>query len=221
MTKTFRNVLVGLVAGVAAIMVLSLSGCNGTESKPEQKSLYAQGLEVVGLMAEMTQTDEYVDLHTGDSEIKTIIHEISTGDYSEPKAVYSISMTEENLAAIAELDNLEETSEKLKDFLLQRVLGSLMTQLNGMSGVKNLAAASVCTVGKTFVNENADDSVIYLYTYEDAVPVAVTFTVGEDKAVSATGVYVMYEEFPCGYVDEIKGFFSDIPVEVAEVKGEK
>ena len=140
-------------------MVLSLSACSSKKDSAETKSLYTQGLEIVQLMAEMTQTEEYVDIHTGSSEIKTVIQNISTGDYTAPKAVYLLSVTEDNLAAMAELGTLEGTSEGLKTFLMQRVLGSLMTQINGMSGVENLAAASVCTVGKTFVDENATEDV--------------------------------------------------------------
>ena len=211
--------LIALVLALV-IMVLSLSACSNNESNSKTKSLYAQGLEIVQLMSEMTRTEEYVDIHTGDSEIKTIISDISTGDYSSPKAVYAISISDENLAAMAELDSLENASEELKTFLMNRVLGSLMTQINGMSGVEKLAASSVCTVGKSFVNENATDNVIYLYTYENALPVAVTFTVGEDQAVSASGVFVLYDEFTCDSADEIKAFFNDF-AEVTEVQPEK
>ena len=224
MKKSIRNILTGLVVIVAFIMILSFSACSNNSNDKENaetKSLYAQGLEVVQLMSEMTQTEKYVDIHTGNSEIKTVIQNIGTGNYSTPKAVYAISITDKNLAAMAEVDNLNNASEELKDFLMKRVLGSLMTQINGMSGVENLAASSVCTVGKTFVNENATEDVIYLYTYENAIPVAVTFTIGEDQAVSASGVFVMYDGFACGSTDEIESFFSDITVEVTEVQPEK
>ena len=221
MKKSIRNILIGLLIVIALIMVLSLSACSSNKSNSETKSLYAQGLEVVQIMSEMTQTEEYVDIHTGNSEIKTVIQNISTGDYSSPKAVYAISITDDNLAAMAELNSLDSASEELKTFLMQRVLGSLMTQINGMSGVENLAASSVCTVGKTFVNENATEDIIYLYTYENALPVAVTFTIGEDQAVSASGVFVMYDGFTCGSADEIKSFFSDIIVDVTEVQPKK
>lgn len=221
MKKSIRNFMIGLAVGIALIMILSLSACSNNKDNAETKSLYAQGLEVVQLMSEMTQTEEYVDIHTGNSEIKTIIQNISTGDYSSPKAVHAIFITDDNLASMAELNHLDDTSEELKTFLMQKVLSSLMTQINGMSGVENLAASSVCTVGKTFVNENATEDVIYLYTYENALPVAVTFTVGEDHTVSASGVFVMYDEFTCSSADEIKSFFSDITVEVTEVQPEK
>lgn len=221
MKKSIRNILICAVIILALAMALSFSACGSNKDHAETKSLYAQGLEVVQLMAEMTNTEAYIDIHTGDSAIKDIIQSISNGDYSAPKAVYAISITDENLTAMAELGNLDNASEELKSVLMQRVLGSLIPQINGMSGVENLAASSVCTVGKTFVDENATENAIYLYTYENATPVTVTFTVGEDQAVSASGVFVMYDGFTCGSADEIKSFFSDITVEVKEVLPER
>jgi hypothetical protein len=216
-----------LIAFVLALMivVLGMFGCSNNESgesnsKTETKSLYAQGLEVIQMMSEMTRTEEYVDILIGDSNIKTVIQDISTGDYSDPKAVYAITVSDENLATMAELDNFGNVSKELKNLMKKRILSSLISQINGRSGQVKLAAASVCAAGKTFVNENATDNVIYLYTYENANPVAVTFTVGEDGAVSANGVFVLYDEFTCDSADEIKAFFNDI-AEVTEVQPEK
>ena len=215
LNKTVLAILVVLVS------VLSLSACGNTESSAETKSLYAQGLEIVQLMSEMAQSEEYVDIFTDSSEIKSVVQNINTGDYTTPKAVYAISITDENLAAMAELNSLGNVSKGLKSFLTQRVFGSLMTQINTMSGVENLAISSACTVGKTFVNENTNENIIYLYTYDNAVPIAVTFTVGEDHAISASGVFIMYDEFTCGSAEEIKSFFNYIIVEVTEVLPEK
>lgn len=205
---------------LALVMVLSLSACGNNAENTETKSLYAQGLEVIKLMSEMTRTEEYVDIFTESNEIKSVVQDISTGDHSRPKAVYAISIADDDLVAMAALNSLDNASDGLRSFLMQRVLGSLMTQINGMSGVTNLATASVCTVEKTFVDENATEDVIYLYTYENAVPVAVTFTIGEDHAVSASGVFVMYDGFTCDSADEIKSFFSYIGVDVTEVLSE-
>ena len=140
--------------------LLALVGCGKAANNAElksSKSLYAKGLEIVQVMSEMTQNEEYVDIYTGSSEIKTIIQNIGIGDYSSPKAVYSISVTDENWAAMEELNGLDSASKELKTFLTQRVFGSLMTQINGRSGVENLAAASVCTVSNTFVDKNGKD----------------------------------------------------------------
>ena len=74
---------------------------------------------------------------------------------------------------------------------------------------------------KTFVSENAFENVINIYVYEGAAPVAVTFTLGEDQTVSATGTFLLYDGFTCGSAEEIKAVFSDITVQVTEVVPEK
>ncbi len=219
MKKLIRSTLSGLAIVVALIMIFNLSAC-GKKNDTETKSLYAQGLEIVQLMSEMTQIEEYVELYSGSNEIKTIIQNIGIGDFSSPKAVYAISIAEDDLAAMVG-SNPDNVSEELKNYIMQKSLASLMMQINGMSSVENLAASSVCTVGKTFVNENVTENVIYLYVYENAIPVAVTFTIGENQAVSASGIFIMYDGFTCGSADEIKSFFNDITVDVSEVLPEK
>ena len=214
MKKSIRNVLIGL------IIVLSLSACSD-KGNAERKSLYEQGLEIVQLLSEMTQTEGYADVYTGNSEVKAVIQSISTSDYSSPKAVYAISAADDDLAAMVELNRLGNVSDELKNFLLRRARSALMTQINSMSGVENLAASSVCTAGKSFVSENTAEDVIYLYTYENARPIAVTFTIGENHSVSASGLFVMYDGFTCGSAAEIESFFSDISVDVSEVLPEK
>lgn len=211
----------------ALVLVLNLSACGNNKSSSAAKSLYEHGLEVVQFMAEMAQSEEYISAYTTDNEIKTVIENISVGDYTTPQSVYAISIIDENLTAMAGFNNLKNVSQKLKSFLMQRFLSSLTTQVNSIGGAVNLAATSVCTASKTFVNENVDKDVIYLYTYDNAVPVAVTFTIGEDHAVSANGVFLTYDKFTYGSADEIKSFFNGITfsdsavVEVAEVLQEK
>lgn len=220
MENTIKKDLSAFAVVVLSALVLSLSACGKNESHTEAKSLYEQGLEIVQLMTEMTQ---YADVYTTSSEMQSVVQNIGTGDYATPKAVYAISVADENVAAMAQLMNLglDSASEELKSYFMQKVLGSFMVQINARSGTDKLAAASICTVGKTFVNENVNENVIYLYTYENAVPAAVTFLVGEDHAISASGVFVMYDEFTCDSADEIKSLFLGIPVEVTEVFPEK
>ncbi len=245
MRKKMNLILWMLLVIVTLILVLSLSACKNHEnnaaqsntghanessvntSSGEQKSLYAQGLEIVHLMSEMTQSEAYAATYTDNDGIKTIIQNISTGDYQTPKAVYKIAVSEENFAAMTDLYDLSNISERLKPILQQKMLTALMTQVNSMGGVENLAAVSVCTAQKTFVNETADTNVIYLYTFENAVPVAVTFIIGENHAVSANGTFVIYENFTCDSADEVKAFFDDrlffggTSVNVTEISAEQ
>lgn len=205
----------------AAVIAAGLSACGSTGgSRTADKGLYEKGLELIQLLDEMVQSEEYVGLYTDSSDIKEIVHEVSKGDYTAPKAVYAISVSEENLANLADLDALEEASDELRHFMMQKMLASLVTQMNGMKGVANLAAASVCTVEETFVSEEAAD-VVYLYTYEDATPVTVTFIEGEDKTVSAAGTFAFFDGFSGENIEEIQSALSYIGVEVTEVFPEK
>lgn len=225
MKNTIKKVLSAFAVVVLPALVLSLSACGNNKSNTKTKSLYEQGLEIVQLMTEMTQ---YADVYTWSSEVLSVTQNIGNGDYTAPKAVYEISVSDENVAAMAELMTLglglDRASEGLKSCFMQSVFSSFIARINAKGGADNLAAASICTIGKMFVNENVNENVMYLYTYENAVPAVVTFLVGEDHAISASGEFVMYNEFTCGSADEVKSFFQDtfpgILVEVTEVFSE-
>ena len=110
MRKTRKSVLAMLAVLVISGWVLSFSACGKKEGNVETKSLYTQGLEVVQLMSEMVQSEEYIGMYTDNSDIKSVIQNISTGDYTAPKAVYAISIADENLAIIGEIRNLSHIS---------------------------------------------------------------------------------------------------------------
>ena len=203
------------------VTILGLAACGAVKEVKESKSLYAHGLEVVSMLSEMTRSENFIGIYTANSEIKDIILALGNHPYETPDAVYAITVPEDTLMGMAELSNLEGASEELKSYLMQRVMASLMSQINAISGVENLAASSVCTVGKTFVSENVTENVIYIYVYEGTTPVAVTFTLGEDHTVSATGTFIFYDGFTCRSAEEIHSVFSDITVNVTEVTPEK
>lgn len=202
-------------------LLFGLTACGHDKEKPESKSLYAHGMDIVNMLSEMARSDDLLSVYTANTDIKDILMNLGNQEYGTPDAVYAITVPEEALINMAEWNSLQNTSEALKGYLMQRFLASLMSQINAMGGVENLAASSVCTVGKTFVGENADQNVIYLYVYEDAAPVAVTFILGEDHTVSASGTFILYDGFTCGSSEEIRSVFLDIPVEVTEISSEK
>lgn len=206
---------------VVLTIILGLAACGVAQEATESKSLYAHGLDVIGMLSEMTSSESLIGIYTANSEIKDIILALGDHSYETPDAVYAITIPEETLMGMAELSNLGNASDELKSFLTQRVMSSLMSQINAMSGVENLAASSVCTVSKTFVSENATENVIYIYVFDGTAPVAVTFMLGEDHTVSATGTFIFYDGFTCGSAEEIQRVFSDIEVNVTEVTPEK
>ena len=208
------------ITTTALLSVLVLSACGNNKLNTETKSLYAQGLEVVRLMTEITKSEEYIDAIAPD-DTKSAIQELAGGDYSAPKAVYSIQISDKELEKFAEMNGLGNTPDSLKSFIFTQTYCSLINQINAKGGVEDIAVAGICTAEKTFVNENADTKNIYLYTYDNTAPIAVTFIKGDDNSVSANGYFVMYEEFTCDSANEIEEFFDYITVEVTEVNPEK
>ena len=199
------------------LAILLLAGCSAGEK--QEKSAYDHGLELVTMLDEMSESEEYIQIYTGASSINEIVAGIGELDYSAPSNVYKITVSEENLSAMAELGRLEGASEELQSFVKQRTLAALITQVNAMAGAETLAATSVCTAGKTFVNKELESAMIYLYVYKEAPPIAVTFVPGDDSTVSATANFILYKEFTCGSSAELKEFFSELAPEVTQVVG--
>lgn len=209
----------GMAVMLSAALAGCLWGCNGEGENAEEVSLYAQGMDVIRLMQEMSQSEEYAGFISGSPELQDKILEMGQGDYIAPKMVYQIWPDGDSILSAAGIGSQEERSEELRIFLNKRVIGAVPSQLNGMSGVESLAAANACTAGKTFQNSAASEDVIYLYTFEDAAPAAVTFIAGEDDTVEATGMFVLLEELPLDSAEELQSFLSNIGIkaEVAEV----
>lgn len=209
-------------ACIPAVAAFALCACGGSRAGTQDAgdiSLYDRGLAVIELMAEMTESEAYIGLTTANDGIRAIIQNDLAGEHEEPEAVYFISIPEEQLRAwwdLAEMEETGEMSQELWTFLRQRILASVPSVINGMAGVEELAAANACMAQKTFAVKNEIQDVTYLYVYEDAAPAAVTFTAGEDGTVSASGTFLLQDEFSCGSAAEIEAFFEGIGVE-AEV----
>ena len=209
-------------ACIPAVAAFALCACGGGRAGTQDAgdiSLYDRGLAVIDIMAEMTESEAYIGLTTANDGIRAIIQNDLAGEHEEPEAVYFISIPEEQLRAwwdLAEMEEMGEMSQELWTFLRQRILASVPSVINGMAGVEELAAANACMAQKTFAVKNEMQDVTYLYVYEDAAPAAVTFTAGEDGTVSASGTFLLQDEFSCGSAAEIEAFFEGIGVE-AEV----
>lgn len=208
------------------VMVLTLVACgNGAreeakQDKTPQKTLYENGMDVINLMVEATRNENYVYIYTASEEIQEILQEIGKGDFEEPDRVFAITGNAEVFANLLELNEIEGMSKNLESHLNNRMFSALVNQMNARAGVDYLAAASVCTMGKTFVDESLDNNVIYMYVYKDATPVAVTFIPGEDGAVSASGCFIMSDDFleEIDNMDDMEELLEDFGLEVEEVE---
>ena len=196
------------------------SGADFRENKGPSgsKSLYMHGMDVVAMLEEIINSEEYVQAFSGSTEIMNVIKEISSGEYTAPATVYKITLDMETVLETNDMINLENASEALIANLKNRVLASIVTQINARNGAMTLAASSVCTTGKTFVSSEILEEMIYLYVFDDAAPIAVTFTMGEDNAVNATGNFLLYEKLPASSVQELLEYFGAYSVKIEIVQ---
>ncbi len=205
-------------------IVAGLSGCgnadisNKKEPAKTEKTLYDHGLDLVELMEEMVESDAYRQVYTASGEIQEVLAKAAEGEYDEPKAVYEIMLTEQMLQEFAELQGFEDMSEELQQYMNARTASALASQINGAAGVNAVAASSICTAGKTFVNADLDGLAVYLYTYDHGAPAFVVFREGEDDTVSANSTFIFNEEFKTDTSEEIEEFFSEISASVKLVK---
>lgn len=187
---------------LAVLVTLVLYGCGNAAAK--DSSLYTQGLDVANLVVQAAQSDAYLDQLSGNASLREILEDAAQGDYSSPKAVYELRFS----SLPVETDTLPEP---LATALHQQLLPTLISQLNAAAGAETLAAASVCTMTKTFVSSDATDDTLYLYQYETGSPIAVIFTPGEDGAVSARGCFLLCPDVPQqGTAEEIADSFAQI-----------
>ncbi|MDE7218494.1 MAG: hypothetical protein K2O45_02570 [Oscillospiraceae bacterium] len=196
-----------------AVLLVLLAACGGPA---EVKSPYEQGLELVSLLEEMANNEVYITSLAADTNIYSILRQAGQGDFSQPEAVYRITVSADAVLNLAEMD-LSGMSASLQENLKSRANTAIFSQINSLGGVETLAAASVCTAQKVFVSQELEEDEIYLYTYEDAVPVAVSFTPGEDGAVSATGMFVLYDADWENPEASIERLFSVFDVTVKEI----
>ena len=185
-----------------------------------EKSLQQHGQELVSLMAEMVRSSQYTGLYTNDQEVQQLLATAGEGDFSVPQAVYAIRLPEtalDSLLALAGMGSISGFSPELRQVIQARVTSALPTQINAMGGANVLAAASVCTASDCFVSSQPPESVIYLYTYHNAVPAAVSFIPGEGGAVSASGLVVLFLGCESVGVTQLRELLEQLGAEMEEV----
>ena len=223
MRRFFR----GTALALALAMILLLGGCAKEAAPPSElpaqaKTLRERGAELALELAETAGNRDYLSLYTGDTEILDLLTGAVEGkDYTSPDVVYGIRVSENALDQIFSLepDYLESLPEELRQKVRDRFFQGLPNQLNAMNGAETLAATSICTTSRLFVDPGVTEGIIYLYTYHNGTPIAVTFQPGEDGAVSAHATFLFYDQLPIGSLEQMKGMLGALGVEITQVTG--
>lgn len=208
--------MLALAALLAVFPACGRQDTQDTQDAPGQ-SLYAHGLELISLMREMAGSEVYLSVYSDNEEIQSILQRAAAGAQAQPQAVYRIRRGEADLFQWMGI-SLEGLSQRLQQVLEEKTASAAVTQINAMGGSTTLAAASLCTAQKLFVsNEEMEQSEIYLYVYESALPAAATFTKGEGGAVLATGMFVLYDDFSADSLEEVRQVLAGLGVTVEEI----
>ncbi len=203
---------------VILTLVFTLVTVAGCSAKPG-KTAYDHGLELIGTMAEMAKSEAYLAITTGNTDIVEILLPVREGSTGEPAAVYTITLGDEYLSLMAEWAEMPEIPDSIKAVADQKLISAFATQINALAGAQNLAASAICAAGKTFVDKGLTENVIYLYIFDDCPPAAVTFTPGEDGAVSASSLFLLYDEVDWTDEAALTAFFAGMGAELAVYEG--
>ena len=176
-----------ICALLAVLMLASFAGCGKAENS---KSPCAQGIEVITMMTEMSENEQYLDALSGSQELKNQVLHIGTKTPEAPEIVYEVKVDEDAVLQMLNLSDLEGFSEDLQNNLRSRIYSMIASQINATEGVTALAASSACTASKAFLNDQMSDNTLFLYLYEDGAPVLVSFTTSGDGIVSVTGSFL-------------------------------
>lgn len=201
----------GICAVLLLTLIFALTGCG------EKKKLVDHGMDVVELIEEAINSEEYVMIYSASEQITRVIEEVAKGDFSELEAVYSIRIDEDDLLEMADVD-LDDMPESLQKVMKSKMAGSVANMINARSGAEKLATSSIISMGKTFAYEEEVENQIYLYIFEDAKPIMVSFVAGEDKTVSAGGTVIFADDFECDSADDVEDLLREYDADVEEVE---
>lgn len=211
MKKTAWMGCLALIIGT----VLLLAACSGGPAASQQgKSPYDQGLELIALMQEMANSEAYMQTYSQSLELQQILEPVQAGDYSQPQAVYKITLSQEGIESLSEAAGMDSMSDGLRSYMEERIQAAIATEINAAGGAMVLAASSICTASKTFVSQELTENAVYLYTYADGVPAAVSFIRGEDGSVSATASFLLDESFAVEDQEALEAYFQAVGAQV-------
>ena len=206
-----------LVPAISLAALLFFGTCNNKNTSSPASELYHQGLALVSEMNEAVQSEAWVSLFTADPAVKEILSKAGQGDFSQPRAVYEIQFSDQAITSLTGQADLSGFSESLQKRIHAAIQSAAPSQINALDGAETLAAASICTVSDTFVCDGLTENTLYLYTYENAAPVMVSFVVGQDSAVLATSVPILSDSFSPDSPENVQLFLEDFGAQVCEI----
>ena len=184
-----RKISIGLLIGL--LLMTMFTSCNETT-----KSLVECGEDVISLMAEMVDSENYGSLYNLPAAYDKTISNLRDGNYSKSSAVYEMLISEDELfESIDTAINKESFSEDLYKQVCSSAYVSFASHINQKDGVEAMSVSIAFSAQKTFVNKEMDANKVYLYVFENGCPILITFVAGEDGSFRAIGYFIINDTF--------------------------
>lgn len=191
---------------------LAITGGNDTVTNIKVSSmptLKEYGLRLTQQMRQLANDQEYLNFCSYSKGVNKIIADIAQYQYDSPEKVFVVShlITDNSNSSISD-----------------RLVKSIPSQLNALSGANSLAAASLLvTEDAFFYKMNLKGPVIYLYLYEKDWQSMVIFRPVREGIVQANSYFVHHDRLnEIENADDVKSFFCEVlqmdKVEVQECK---
>ena len=193
--RFLKRSIVSLLIGLSTIC-MNPASLSAEENPATQTILYNKGMDLVKM--------------------------IGSQDHTTPVSVSQIQTDFDTLMqAVGSADQVLQLPENVLNHLKKGIITSLPTMLDTQqNNMTIIAASSLCKAGKTFVAEGLTESTMYLYVFDAAVPVFVTFVPGDDNSVSASASFVILDETASpADAEDVKALFqtAGIPAEFSEI----
>ena len=200
----------------ALSLLTGLAACGKAEPKASSATeLYEAGLELISVMEEMIQSQEYAAI-MGSPSIDSMATDADTGDYDSPIAVYQISMP--NITAYLKRTNaqnmelLNSLSRNLRKQVENRFSFSVMINyINSTKGNNAIAFSSIYVATDKNDDLRIDEPTVLLYIFEEGIPIAVSFS----EYGAMHGQFVFLED-NFNY-STLKAFFKELDCTVKRV----
>lgn len=211
-----------LVADVIALKVIS------DKNKPKdtkstnnnvESSLYDRSLDMIGALSELVADENYRNNVGLPKKLEGIVSSLLEMNYSKPYAVYRVANLDNILEFI--ISGVSVTlDDDIKKYIEIDFSDGICNMILSSYGSEAIAANAIFNINNVFTDENVTENEMFIYVYEDAYPVAVTYIIGENGAVLANASYLISDEFIGTDIDELEKLLKVgmIPLKLEEIK---
>lgn len=181
----------------------------------KDKTLIDQGLKLTSLIKEKAGSKEYIAMFFGpQSQLTEFLPDLTSADYTTPSAVHCLNgdFTQISTLLMSEVQEADfsSISEIMGKDISQRILSVIPNMWNSMSsGPSGIAMANVLSSSSVFVCKELKEDCMYIFSFGEAYPVAVSFLCGEDGAVLAKASLVLDEDF----IESLEEMLSEVSPE--------